>query len=104
MDLDGTLDTLTYSGATNAGPVFAQWDSSAGTWTDPDTGTTFTDVVPIRIKYTVMSGGVVFAAPPGIPGTIGAVLNVAPSGTCSTFSVKVEVPRQLRGTYVRPTT
>jgi hypothetical protein len=100
MDLDGTLDTLTYSGATNAGPVFAQWDSNAGTWTDPDTGTTFTDVVPIRIVYTVTAGGVVFTAPPGIPGTIGAVLNVAPSGTCSTFSVKVEVLANQGGTYI----
>jgi hypothetical protein len=98
-DLDATLDSLTYSGATNAGPVFAQWDGFA-TWTDPDTGTTYTDAVPIRIVYTVTAGGVVFALPPGIPPTIGAVLNVAPSGTCSTFSVKVEALANLGGTYV----
>jgi hypothetical protein len=100
MDLDASLHSLTYSGATNAGPVFAQWDSPAGTWTDPDTGTTYTNAVPIRIVYTVTSGGVVFTAPPGIPGTIGAVLNIAPSGTCINFSVKVEALANLGGTYI----
>ena len=97
-DLDGTLGTMTYTGASNSGPVFAQWDTTAGTWTDPDTGTTYPGIVPIRVVYTVTAGGVVFAnPPPGTPAGTGALVNVAPSGTCSTFSVKVEVLAQPPG-------
>jgi hypothetical protein len=73
------------------------------TWTDPDTGTTYTDVVPIRITYTITAGAVSFALPPGIPGTIGAVVDVAPSGTCINFSMKVEVTANQGGTTSRST-
>jgi hypothetical protein len=52
----------------------------------------------MRIVYTVTAGGVVFAnPPPGTPAGTGALVNVAPSGTCSTFSVKVEVLAQPPG-------
>ena len=74
---------------TVANTMIMQWDVISP-WTNPDTGVTAPNA-QIRMLATITAGGVSFTLPPpGAPAGLNAVVNVAPAGTCSTFTMKIE--------------
>jgi hypothetical protein len=93
--LDGSLHNLSFVGI-SGGNTIATWQGTSP-WTNP--GDMMVYVVPIRLTITLVTppSGVVWVdsttisgLDPGAGTGIGAVVNVAPSGTAQDFTVKFE--------------
>jgi hypothetical protein len=93
--LDGSSHNLPFVGI-SGGDTIATWQGTSS-WTNP--GDMMVFVVPIRLTVTLVTppSGVVWVdsttisgLDPGAGTGIGAVVNVAPSGTAQDFTVKFE--------------
>ena len=86
--LDASLHGLTY---VVASATQMQWDAISP-WTNPDTGVTAPNA-QVRLIATITAGSATFALPPpGAPPSTNVLVKVVdPAGTCSSFTMKIEM-------------
>jgi hypothetical protein len=96
--LDGSNHALPFAGISGAGDSIGTWQGTTG-WTDPS-DSTFYPSVPIRLTLTITDppAGIAWELSTGVPDLdpgpgsgIGAVIDIAPSGTVvDPYTVKFE--------------
>jgi hypothetical protein len=94
--LDGSLHALSFGGISGAGNSIATWQGMSP-WTNPGDMIVYDVPIQLTITITAPPSGIAWIDSTGIsgldpgPGTgIGAVVDVAPAGTATDFTVKFE--------------
>jgi len=105
--LDGSLHALSFGGISGAGNTIATWQGTSP-WTNPGDSMVYNVPIQLTLTITAPPSGIAWLDSTGIsgldpgPGTgVGAVVDVAPAGTATDFTVKfqytADIPTDLSG-------
>ena len=94
--VDGSLHALSFAGISGAGNSVATWQGTSP-WTDPSDNTVYSVPIQLTLTITAPPSGIAWLDSTSIPGLdpgagtgIGAVVDVAPAGTATDFTVNFQ--------------